>query len=115
MLAQIETIQNLEAIEFDGNEYKLHFRKSEKVATQYHTWVGTGNLKASGTIAKSKTLRHLINGTRTVEETAVQVVSKEEAKEHKELLDQYGFEYQLNDLSANCDFSKWSLNLVGGC
>lgn len=113
MIAQ--NIQNLQSIARDNNTYKAVFSATVVEEKQFTTWVGTGNLKPSGTIAKSETLRNVITAEKERVETVVKILEENEAREYVELIKQHGLQHQFSDLSANSDLSKWVIDLVGGC
>jgi len=114
MIAQsVQTLQSIYKAA-DGT-YTAIFSEEVVEDKFFTTWVGTGNLTPAGTIAKSKTLRNVIEAKKTWVETIEAILEENEAREYKELLDEKGFQYQLSDLSPLGNWATWALNLVGGC
>lgn len=68
--------QTVEAIIRNGNEYKVRYAVTEAKEVQYTHPVYTGNLKTSGAVAKSATLKKLSVDVKIVTREVTEIVTE---------------------------------------
>lgn len=72
--------KTVDAVIRDGDTFKVRYQIVTAVENQYAHPVYTGNLKANGTIAKSRTLKHLATVAQQRVSDAIEEVSKDVAE-----------------------------------